>query len=260
MDIGWCAPIDDAPRVKTAGCDFIEVGLAPMRLEDDAAFKIAKRAVSAISLPVPVFNRFLPTGMHVVGPAVDRPRIQRYLERVAAIVSDAGAEIVVFGSGWARHVPDGWSRNEADRQFRDMVTASADVLARVGATLALESQNDHETNYLTTLAEAVEMARSVNHPNVRVMTDTYHLHEMSEPLTLVAHAAPWLAHVHVSDSGRELPGEGTYAFDPFFACLRDQHYRGKLSLEMMREVSDDEMTRALSHVRACWSPGSPGRA
>jgi hypothetical protein len=36
-----------------------------------------------------------------------------YLGRAAELLEAAGARIVVYGSGWSRNLPEGWSR---DRQ------------------------------------------------------------------------------------------------------------------------------------------------
>jgi sugar phosphate isomerase/epimerase len=250
--IGWCARIEQASRVEAMGFDFIEVALAPMKLEDDASFASAKAAIVGTDLPRPVYNQFLPPGLLVIGPDVNEPRIRRYLARVAEVVRGGGGELIVFGSGWARNVPEGWSRDTASRQFLDMIGWCVEAFAPFGITLALESQNRTETNYMTTLGDAVAIARQVGRPDVRAITDTYHLHMEQEPLAVLASAFPLLAHVHVSDSERHLPGDGVYDFRACFGYLRRLRYRDRLSIEMMREVTDDEMRRGLAFVRNLW--------
>jgi len=130
-----------------------------------------------------------------------------------------------------------------------------DALEPVGATLALEAQNAKETNLLTTLSDAAALSLAINRPNVRVVADTYHLHEAREAFDVVAASVSEIAHVHVSDSDRQLPGEGDYDFATFFETLASHHYRQGLSIEMMREVTDDEMLRALAFVRDAVPPG-----
>ena len=252
MDIGWCARLDQADRVREIGFDYVEVALGPMRLEDDAGFEAAQIAVRHATLPLPVFSQFLPLGMQVVGPDVDRPRVLRYLQRAAHVLHAAGAHVVVFGSGWARHVPAGWSRHDAGRQFIEMLSWCADALAGTGVTVAIESQNRKETNFITTLAEAAAIAGQVDRPGVQVMTDTYHLHEEAESLDVVSASIDRIVHVHLSDSDRQIPGRGGYDFDRFFDCLKARGYRGRLSIEMMRAVTDDEMRTCLEFVRTRW--------
>jgi sugar phosphate isomerase/epimerase len=249
MDIGWCARIEQTNRVRAAGYDFIEVALAPMRLEDDAGFRAARAAVAGGTFPQPVFNQFLPRGMHVVGPDVDRSRVQRYLARAAEVLHAARAQIVVFGSGWARIVPAGWSRSQATEQFGEMVSWCTDAFHGAGITLALEAQNRRETNFITTLAEALAIAGMIHRPDVRVIADTYHLHAESESLDVVSASIDQIAHVHASDSDRRTPGHGVYDFDSFFTCLSSGGYRGRVSIEMMNTVTDDDMRQSLEFMR-----------
>jgi sugar phosphate isomerase/epimerase len=253
MAIGWCARIERGGDVKRVGYDFLEVALAPMNLEDDQSYRTAKAAASATPLATPVFNQFLPKSMYVVGPDVDRDRVVRYLERVADIAQAADGEIVVFGSGWARNVPEGWSRERADDQFLEMVGWSTDALKGTGVTLALEAQNHTETNYMTTIADAVRLAKLVNHPAVRVIADIYHLYMEPEPFDIVTDAADWIVHVHLSDVERKTPGTGTYDFQPLFDRLRASGYAGRLSVECMTEIPEPEMTQTLAWVRDHWN-------
>jgi sugar phosphate isomerase/epimerase len=253
MTFGWCGRIDQADRVRDLGLDYLEVGLGPLGIEDDECFRRAKAVVANASLPTPVFNQFLPQGMHVVGPSVDRARIRQYLARAAEVLRAARAETVVFGSGWARNVPEGWSRQRADGQFLDMIGWCTDALDGSGVRLALESQNVKETNLLTTVVETAALSRAINRPGVRIIADTYHLHVMSEGLDVVALASDQIVHVHVSDSDRALPGEGTYDFTGFFDTLKRHGYEERLSIEMMRPVTDDEIARSASFVRDVWS-------
>jgi len=252
MDVGWCARIEHADRVKAMGFDFIEVALTPMDLEDDSSFAAAKAAIVSADLPRPVYNQFLPPGLPVIGPDVDAARVRRYLGRTADVIRLGGGQLVVFGSGWARNVPAGWSRADADRQFLEMIGWCVDVFAPFGVALALEPQNTTETNYLTTLGEAVAVADTVHRPGVRVIADTYHLHMEHEPLTEITSAFHQLAHVHVSDSGRHLPGDGACDLRACFRHLHSLGYTQRLSIEMMRDVTDEEMRRGLTFVRTLW--------
>jgi len=251
--VGWCARAEDADRVKAIGYDFIELPLGPLNLEDDECFRKATANIDAASLATPVFNQFLPKGLAIVGPEVNAARIQHYLARVAEFTHAAGAELIVFGSGWARVIPEGFDRDTAVDQFEEMVSWCMDALSGTGITLAIESQNRKETNFITTLAEAVALATRINHPQVRVITDTYHLHEESESLEVVRQSARWIAHAHVSDSARHTPGRGVYDFDAFFRCLNSVGYQGRLSVECMTGIPEPEMRRSLEFVRRGWA-------
>jgi sugar phosphate isomerase/epimerase len=252
MDIGWVGRIDRSDHVKRMGYDFLEVALAPMNLEDDDAFEAGKAAVKGSALPTPVFGQLLPQSMRVVGPDVDRGRIQRYLARVAEVTEAAGAAIVILGGGWARNVPEGWSRDRAHDQFLEMVSWCTDALDGTGIMLALEAQNHNETNFMTTIAEAVEIAKIIDRPDVRVIADIYHLYMEPEPFDVVTTSADWIVHVHLSDTERKTPGTASYDFDPLFDRLKASGYRGRLSIECFAEIPEPEMRRTRAFVKRGW--------
>jgi sugar phosphate isomerase/epimerase len=253
MDIGWVGHIDRSDQVQRIGYDFLEVALAPMNLEDDDAFEAAKAAVKGAALPTPVFSRLLPSSMRIVGPDVNRGRIQRYLARVAEVTGAAGAAIVVLGGGRVRNVPEGWSRGRAHDQFLEMVSWCTGALDGTGVMLALEAQNHTETNFMTTIAEAVALAKTIDHPDVRVIADIYHLYMEPEPFDVVTTSADWIVHVHLSDTERKTPGTASYDFDPLFDRLKASGYKGRLSIECFTEIPEPEMRRTLDFVRRGWN-------
>src|SRR5262249_25937777 len=51
---------------------------------------------------------FLPATLKVTGPAIDRDRQHAYVEKAFDRLARLGVEVVVFGSGGARRVPDGF--------------------------------------------------------------------------------------------------------------------------------------------------------
>ena len=253
MELGWCGPPESGRRASASGYDYLEVPLAPMNLEDDARYHAVRSSFPDTTLPLRVFNQFLPQTMRVVGPTVERDRILKYIDRAVRVMSGAGARVLVFGSGWARTIPPGISRAHGAEQFLEMLSWCADALAGTGIVLVLEPQNERETNFITTVAEAVAIARSVNHPSIRVLTDSYHLHMANEHASAIVDAAPWLAHVHVSDSRRALPGQGDYDLQPFFTALHAAGFGGGLSVEVFDHVTHDAMRDAATWVREQWA-------
>lgn len=252
MNVGWCGPLERSQQVRALGFDFLEVALGPMNLEDDESFAAAQAAVARAPLPMPVFSRLLPLKMKIVGPDVDDGRIQRYLARMAEVTDAAGADIVVLGAGWARHVPGGWSRERAHQQFVETISWCADALADHGTIVALEAPNHAETNLVNTIAEAVDVAKIVDRPNVRVIADLYHLYAEPESFDVVTELAEWIVHVHLSDSNRRPPGGDSYDVGPLFERLKASGYRGRISIESMTEVPEAEMRRSLDFVRRRW--------
>ena len=139
MKLGWCSPLEEADLIKETGYDFIEVPLAPLGLEDRATFAASRRAVLNSPLPTLAFNVLFPRDFKVVGPSVDVHRIRNYLARAAELLADAQAHVIVFGSGWARNIPENWSRPRGEDQFLQTLSWCAGPLSRARGLRSLSS-------------------------------------------------------------------------------------------------------------------------
>jgi sugar phosphate isomerase/epimerase len=93
----------------------------------------------------------------------------------------------------------------AARVFQEL----ADAAAPVGVRLILEPVLRQEVNFIHSTRDGLEMARRVDRPNFGLMLDTYHMHlEDDDMFAALRHAAPYLWHMHFSDSNRCWPGSG----------------------------------------------------
>lgn len=259
MRLGWCAPLRDAPLLRRLGFDFIEVALAPLGLEDKATLATAKKAALSSPLPTSAFNTFFPRDIRVVGPDIDVPRVRDYLARAAEILGEAGARVVVLGSGWARNVPEGWERARAEEQFTETLSWCAGALEGTGCTLVIEPLNRKESNIVNSVAEGVDFAERVNRPEIRVLADFYHMDEEREPLEALRANHDWLAHIHVADTGRRNPGTGSYDYDGFFGHLRAIGYAGMISAECEIGEPEADMRHSLEFMRRRWADAAGRR-
>ena len=232
MKIGCCCPIEQAEVAKAAGFDYLECPLVALRPEeDDAAFAPILANYRAAALPVWAFNIFLPGDLKMVGPTVDKARIQRYVQSALTRAQLIGAQLIVFGSGTARLIPPDFPRAQAIDQLVTFLHVVADEAERTGITIAIEPLNRKESNVLNSVPEGVDLAQRVNRPSIRVLADFYHMDEEHEPLSHISQFKDWLAHIHVADSGRLAPGTGHYPYAAFAQELRQMNYTGMVSME-----------------------------
>ena len=100
------------------GYDYFEwtVGGLLKPLEGEDAFAAALAAVRAAPLPCPAVNCFLPAELKVTGPAVDPAALDRYVTTACRRAETAGVRVIVFGSGAARRVPDGFDPRRFPRR------------------------------------------------------------------------------------------------------------------------------------------------
>ena len=234
MQYGVCGGLDLAPVAQACGYDYLESTVAGVLkpLESETAFEEVLRVLAAMRLPCPALNCFIPANLKLVGPKVDLPTLEVYVTTVFRRAQRAGVQIIVFGSGGARQVPDGWDRLEAWGQLMTFGRMIAPIAARHGVTVVVEPLNRRETNEVNTLAKGAALVRAINHPAVRLLVDGYHwLLEGDSADDIVTHGS-LLAHVHIATSPTRLPPVAEPCdLQPFFRALVAAGYTGRISFE-----------------------------
>ncbi len=256
MKLGVCAEANHARILADAGADFIELGvsgaLAP--LGDESAWAEMRSEFLALPLPPETFNVFLPGTLRLTGEAgqlADHETVRQYVFTALRRAREIGGEVIVFGSGGARRVPDGFAKERAAEQIRDFLRVCAEASAETGVVIAIEPLNRGECNIINTVAEAVtEYAAVLDHPGIRVLADTYHMERENEPVSVIAEYAPFIAHVHTADTGRVAPGQGEYDHVALFRTLRAAGYAGRLSVEATFKDLPGEIGVSIRHLRA----------
>jgi D-psicose/D-tagatose/L-ribulose 3-epimerase len=107
----------------------------------------------------------------------------------------------------------------------DSLRAAAEHAATRDVTLVVEYLNRFEMYLVNCAADAASLVREVDHPNCRLMYDTFHAHiEEKDPRAALNECADVLVHFHASENDRGTPGEGQVAWDATFAALREIGY------------------------------------
>jgi 5-keto-L-gluconate epimerase len=149
-------------------------------------------------------------------------------------------------------VPDGSAAAEAWAQMKEGFLETAAYGQSRGVRVLLEPQCRFQGNTLLSVVEGIAFVRELNHPNLGIVADTFHMNieDISLPATLVA-AQPYLWHVHFADSNRRYPGGGHINFREILEALKLIGYDRFITMEM--EQHPDSATaagRAIRTVRA----------
>ena len=249
--IGICAKPEQVAAIAP-GYDYLELPLstALMPLEPDEAFGLVEPDLAGLRPPVRALNVFVPAQVKLVGREIDWDQVETYVQRAVSRAIRLGAQVIVFGSGGARSVPEDLSRALAWGQLVRFLTLCAQHAQPHALTIAIEPLNRSESNILNTYTEGVQLARDVNRDEVRVLADIYHFMMDGEPLDDIANAPEWLAHVHLADTHRRRPGSGAYPLERLFSILKDIDYDGMASIECRwGEHYANETARSLAFLR-----------
>lgn len=253
IKFGICAGPDRAAAAKEAGWDYIEGSTQSLfqGLLEDAQWT-GGEVIKASPLRVPAANVLVPGDLKITGPTADLEKLRAYMTRALKRAGQSGTRTLVFGSGGARNVPDGFDRERARQQIIEFVRMSAEIAATHGVTIVAEPLNRGECNIINSVEEGMTYVKAVNHPNFQCLVDSYHFWLEREPLGNLKRAMPSIKHVHVADEqGRVAPGQsGNSDYRPFFQILKAGGYDGMISVE--GKITPEEYKPVLEYLKREW--------
>ncbi len=168
------------------------------------------------------------------------PRLATELTARMAQAEQLGCRRIILLSGQRVR---GMARDAQHAVCVENLKRAAEVAAQRSFELLLEPIDalENPSIYLTHVAEAFEIVRSVNQPAVKVLYDFYHeqrgLPASGGVLPLLAplkENVSMLGLVHVADvPGRHAPGTGTIDYATIYRALRRNGYRGWIAMEFL---------------------------
>ncbi|MBV1795829.1 sugar phosphate isomerase/epimerase [Siccirubricoccus sp. G192] len=160
-----------------------------------------------------------------------RARTLDVMQRLVGLAADLGAGLLVHGSPAQRRLE---AEGDAGRAEATLARAG-EWAADAGLIYCLEPLAARETNWASTVAEAVAIVRRIGNPALRTMLDVAAAGN-GEAEPVVALLDRWLptellAHIHLNDRNRRAPGQGGDRFAPILAALRRHSYAGFCGVE-----------------------------
>lgn len=233
-EIGVCASFDKAETIKMSGFNYIEesVGgfLIPNEHEDKFNEKLDK--FKQMGFKIYACNGFIPGNLKIVGPDTSHAAILKYVKTAIERANKAGIKIIVLGSGQSRNIPEGFSKDNAKKQFIKLALQIADIAKNNRVTICLETLNSAETNFINNLPEALEIVKAVNKSSFMLTVDIFHMLREKELPESIINAEKYIAHCHIAEvENRTPPGINGDNFIPYLQALKNIGYKGNISVE-----------------------------
>ncbi len=226
------------------GFDFAEatVGLI-MGLGEEELELLAGREGKHIT----VCNSFIPPSLPIVRGGDD---LRKYVNESMRRMKVLSIDTVIFGSGTARRIPEGMSKEEGMEKITDFLKMCSEYGDKYGITVAIEPLNSRETNAINSVEEGAELAEKLKLKNIKLLADAFHMAREKEPVSILSDIAHLLVHVHVSEPDRAYPGKHSGDYLPAFAKeLKAGRYKGGISAECSFDDFKSESAAAAAYMR-----------
>ena len=232
------------------GFDYLELSLSGLAALPPPAFSSLQRRIERSGIPCEACNNFFPPRVRLTGSEARLPVALDFARSAMERAASLGVRIIVFGSAGAKNVPRGFPKDVAWKQIVELLQHLGPIAAQHGITIAIEPLNQQESNIINLASEGLDLVRAVNHPNIQLLIDYYHLMMEKENLDIILTAGPAVRHVHFAQvAGRAFPTVEHEDYARFFDCLRQTGYAGRYSIEAYTHDFAADAPRALQLLR-----------
>lgn len=242
-----------AKKAKKAGFDVLEIGAGDLLDMTDAQLEELRATATELGLEISA-NLGPPKDKDVssADPSIREAGVKFLCDIMHQMVKiDCKILIGALYNCWPYDFKDLDKEGLWKRAVEGMQRVG-DEADRLGITIALEVLNRFETLLLTDASEGVQFCRDVNRKSVKVLLDTFHMNIEEDDLPAAIRATgEWLAHLHVGEGNRKLPGMGHLDWTAIGSALKDIGFDGMVVMEPFMKAggsvgSDIKVWRDLS--------------
>ena len=253
---------DAVTQIAEAGFDAIDIwGGRPHVYRDDYSksqlLEIRKKIENygmEISSFMPAFYRY-PTNLCSSNPIVRKDSLDYVLKCLDNAVVLGAATLLVVPS----KLINGDDPGEAWKRMSEALFSICEYSRQTPINIGLEVVNHLNFSLINTSQDALRMISQFNFPNLGIILDSGHMNLEEETAEIALdNCKEKLLQIHINDNNglvqqNTIPGDGNFAFQPFFIQLKKINYRGVISIELLAaEYIQDPATfirLALDRVR-----------
>ena len=184
---------------------------------------------------------------------------QNYVKKCVTLCHELGgktfniclfSDIPLISDGNHKHLPQDKKR----KVIYSLVNPLRDLAKHANeydVNLVIEPLNRYSTPVCTNFEDAKYIVNQVNHENLGIMLDTFHMNIEEDSIyeTIVASGSV-LKHVHVSDNNRRMPGFAHIDFEAVVRALKKVEYSNYITFEPTIESTEygNDLKSGLEHL------------
>ena len=242
--------LDRPARIAESGFTTVELWFPEVHIKD-RKWETLRSACDSAGLKINNIVANAPDGS--IGGSLtslaDRPQ---YLERVQAslqVCANLGVNMMITCTGNLQRRP---SRPIQRQNVIDGLRAAGDLAAETDVTLVLEPLNslvDHEGYFLDSPDEGADIIREIDHPNVALLFDIYHMQIMrGHVIETIRANLDIIRHFHAAGApGRHELDSGELDYPRILQAIADMGYTGCFGLEY---IPAEDSATSLKRMRA----------
>ncbi len=255
----WTSPVNTqeverlAPHVKQLGFDHFEI---PLETIGDVDYARAAEILRDLDLTVSTTAAMGPDRDLIHDDDAIRMNGKNYI--MQAIDASRALGATNFVGPLYSAVGRTWQQSAIERaRDLDLLTATLRELANYandnGVMLCVEPLNRFETSFVNLAAQACEIVDRVDHPNVGVLLDTFHMNIEEKNLgDAIRLTGGRLKHLHACENDRGAPGTGHVPWHSVAQALKEIHYDCPVVIE-----SFTPQVKSIARAAAIWREFEP---
>lgn len=242
-------------KVRDMGFDLIEIPPEDVSLID---LKKVRSELKATGLACSILCAYGATrDIGDKDPSVQKAGIE-FIENCIRVAAELGSPLVCgplyAGVGNLRLYSDEERKQQWERSAMNL-RRIADFAKSHGVTLGIEPINRFETDLINTVDCAIRMVQDVNHPQLKIQLDTFHMNiEEKNVGQAIRKAGKYLVHMHACENDRGIPGTGHVPWTEVKESLEGIGYKGYLVIE-----SFTPKTKEVAKAACIWRPLAPNQ-
>ena len=242
----------DLACMKQAGYDAVELQIPDPALFDEARVASSLEAVGYRLCAFQSGSTYATRGncLATRDDAV-RTRTVRLLEGFVELAARWNS-VIVFGSLQGR-LADEPDREAGAARIEEAMRRVGQYATARNVTIAFEPVTHEEVGFNNTIQSVARLVRRLDLPGLRMMVDTFHMNiEEKDMLAPLPAIRDLLAHVHLSETNRDVLGTGHWDTAALLGELREIGYTGHCSVGVYntRLPRRECMARCFDEIRS----------